>query len=445
MDAFALGDDKFEFACSGDADAEHRDRAFFDFEFHAGALAGFAVVFHKAAEDGFGGGDVNVVRAVVADEHEAFAEIDRVELGETAADAEAVHDEHGDAGFEVGLAAHRETCGGEEGVADDEICDEFAEGAAGLALVVVGEAVELVERDEFVEGDGGARGDVEVFVGEFAREWVGLRVGGVEEAEDLGALRGDFCGRDVAADAEQIVGLGLDDVEAEGGGERGLIGLHVEHVLDGVAEVAEAGAFQIVERHRDLAPLGEFGVGGGVVVEGAEDDFGRAFAHADGDAGELGDGAEIVVGELHVRRGLGVVERGERLEGDEDDGHIESADDCAKGGRGRVGDHVAEDEVEVGGFEFREERVGVLGLVDHTEVGDGRAGGGDAGLEDGELREEFVEEAGKLAPVNVVADAEEADARGARFAARDADDGGGGGSGGSGHGRISGAGSGRGG
>ena len=355
-----------------------------------------------------------------------------VELGETAADAEAIHDEHGDAGFEVGLAAHGETGGGEERVADDEVGDEFAERAAGLAFVVVGEAVELVEGDEFVEGDGGAGGDVQVFVGEFARERVGLGIGGVEEREDLGALRGNLGGRDVAADAEEVVGLGLDDVEAEGGGEGGLVGLHVEHVLDGVAEVAEAGAFQVMEGHRDLAPLGEFGVGGGVVVERAEDDLGRAFAHADGDAGELGDGAKIVVGELHVRGGFRVVHRGERLEGDEDDGDIEAADDRAEGGGGRVGDHVAEDEVEVGALEFREQRVGVLGFVDHAEVCDGRAGGGDAALQDGELREEFVEEAGELAPVNVVADAEEADARGARFAARNADDGSGGGSEGNG-------------
>ena len=39
------------------------------------------------------------------------------------------------------------------------------------------------------------------------------------------------------------------------------------------------------------------------------------------------------------------------------------------------------DEVEVGGFEFREKRVGILGFVDDAEVGDGRAGGGDAGFE----------------------------------------------------------------
>lgn len=45
-------------------------------------------------------------RAVVSDEHEALPEIDGMEFGKAAADVQAVHQQHGDAGFQIGLAAH---------------------------------------------------------------------------------------------------------------------------------------------------------------------------------------------------------------------------------------------------------------------------------------------------------------------------------------------------
>src|SRR5687768_17370671 len=113
VDAFALGDDELELSLRSHTDAKHRDRAFLDLEFDARAFAGFAVVFDEAAEHRLGGGDVDVMRAIVADEYEAFPKIDGVKLGETSPDIEAIHDEHGDACFQIGLAAHRETGSGE--------------------------------------------------------------------------------------------------------------------------------------------------------------------------------------------------------------------------------------------------------------------------------------------------------------------------------------------
>ncbi len=69
--------------------AEHRDRALLDLELDAGAGAGLAVVLHQAAQHRLALGDVDVVRSVVADQDEAFVEVDRVELGEAAADVRA--------------------------------------------------------------------------------------------------------------------------------------------------------------------------------------------------------------------------------------------------------------------------------------------------------------------------------------------------------------------
>ena len=79
-----------------------------------------------------------MVRAVVADEHAAQREIDRVEFGEAAADVEAVYDHHGDAGLDIELAAHREPGAGEERVADDEIGYEGAE-FPGFESVLMGQ------------------------------------------------------------------------------------------------------------------------------------------------------------------------------------------------------------------------------------------------------------------------------------------------------------------
>lgn len=111
---FAFGDDEFEFAVGGLADTKHGDRTFLDAEFHTGSRTGLAVVFFEAADDRASGGDIDVVRAIVPDEHAVAFEIDRVELGKASADVEAVENHHGDAGFDVEFPAHGKACAGEE-------------------------------------------------------------------------------------------------------------------------------------------------------------------------------------------------------------------------------------------------------------------------------------------------------------------------------------------
>ena len=95
--------------------------------------ARLAVVLQQAAQHRLAVGDVEVVRPVVADQHEALAEVDRVELGEAAADVQPVHDQHGDAGLQVGLAAHREAGRGQQRVAHDQVGHQLPQRAARLA------------------------------------------------------------------------------------------------------------------------------------------------------------------------------------------------------------------------------------------------------------------------------------------------------------------------
>ena len=104
---------------------------------------------------------------------------------------------------------------------------------------------------------------------------------------------------------------------------------------------------------------------------------------------------------------------------DEHDGDVEAADDGCEARRRRVREHVAEDQVQVGGLEARQEGVGGFGFIDHAEVRDLRAPSFDSGDEDLEFGEEFFQEAGELAPIDVVANTEDADAGGAGFTAWD--------------------------
>ncbi len=103
---------------------------------------------------------------------------------------------------------------------------------------------------------------------------------------------------------KQVIRFGLDDVTSERRRQRGLVGLHVQHVLNRMSKVTDAGSFQIVKDHRDITPLFDFRIGDGVIVQRAQNDGRRLLPHSNGNADEFGNGAKIVVAELHVGRGL---------------------------------------------------------------------------------------------------------------------------------------------
>ena len=72
------------------------------------------MILLQAPQHGLAVGDVQVVRAVVADEHEAFIEVDRVELGEASPDLKPIKDQHGDTRLDIEFAAHRESGSGKQ-------------------------------------------------------------------------------------------------------------------------------------------------------------------------------------------------------------------------------------------------------------------------------------------------------------------------------------------
>ena len=397
----AFSDDELERAVGLEPEGHHRDRPFLDVELDARTASRLAVVLLERAKDGLLRGDVEMVGTVVPDEHRVAVEVDRMEFREAAADVEAVEDHHRDAVLEVELAAHREAGRGEKRVADDEVGDELARRRAGLALVVVGKAVEVALLDELLERARGLCRDVEILGRQLLGPRVGNGIGGVEEVEDALFHRLDVRRDRLAVERHDLVGLAEGDMAAERARNGSRVDLHVVHRLENVAHEPDPGAAQVVEDVRDGAPLANLLFGLGVAVELSDYNVRDRTPIAYGDACELGNGAEVVVQELLVDRRVLVVEARVGLERDEDDRALQLAHERREGGARRVSHHVDEEEVEVGRLHRRNERRGLLGIVGDAKRSDIDIVRLDALLEDVRLLEHVIVETGALLPVGV--------------------------------------------
>ena len=411
----AFGDDELERAVGLETEGHHRDRPLLDVELDARAASGLAVVLLERAEDGFLRGDVEMVGAVVPDEHRVALEVYRVELREAAADVESVEDHHRYAVLEVELAAHREAGRGEKRVADDEVGDELARRGACLALVVVGKAVEVALLDELLERASGLCRDVEVLGRQLLGPGVGNGIWGVEEVEDALFHRLDVRRDWLAVERHDFVWLAQGDVAAECARNGSRVDLHVVHRLENVAHEPDARAAQVVQHMRDGAPLANLLFGLRVAVELPDDYVRDRPPIADCDAGELWNGAEVVVQELLVDCRVLVVEARVGLESDEDDRALKLAHERREGGARRIGHHVDEEEVEVGRLHRRNERRGLLGIVGNAERSDVDVVRLYALLENVCLLEHVVVETRALLPVGVKPYGHDADVCGKRL------------------------------
>ena len=80
-----LSHDELELAGSRLADREHGDGPHFDLKLYRSPHTRFAVILFEATQNGLSVGDVDMVRAVMANEHRFAGEVNRMELCETAA------------------------------------------------------------------------------------------------------------------------------------------------------------------------------------------------------------------------------------------------------------------------------------------------------------------------------------------------------------------------
>jgi len=112
-----------------------------------------------------------------------------------------------------------------------------------------------------------------------------------------------------------------------------------------------------------------------------------------------------------------IIHRRKRLDGDEHDRHLDFAAEHTKGRRGRVGDHVDKEDVDVGCLNLGNRVVGGLSRIEQAKIADFNSFDQRLGVL--LLAHHLVEQAVKLWPVDVVANTEEAGAGIKRAAARD--------------------------
>ena len=381
-------------------------------------MSGFAVVLSEASENRLPVGDIDMVRSVVPDKHRVPIEIDRVKFGETPPDFEPVHDEHRHARFQVVFAAHREPRPREKRVADNQVRHQFAGAGFRSRFEVVGKPVEIFGVNEFFKSHRGFGADGEISLGQFFRDRIRNRVGRIEEFEDFPFLCFKVRFGNVPVKRLHFRRFALDDMRAERGGNRRRVGVHIEHRFEHMPQMADPRAAQIMQNTRNTAPAVEFPLDDRIVVEHADNDIRSRPAHPNCDTGKFRHAAQIVVTQLHIGCSAPVIHRRKGLEDNQHDRNIHFAKDRADGRRGGIGDHIDEDQVGIGGLEFRNQLAGALGVVDHSEIGD-------IDLPFPQIRTEFVPflfelfvEAFKLFPVNIVTDCENGDVRGKRLEAR---------------------------
>jgi len=259
------------------ANAQHRDRAFLDLELHASPGARFAVILLQAADDRFGRGDVDVVRAVVTHKHAVALKVDRVKLRKAAPDIEAVHDHHCHAGLDIELATHRESRAGQEGIAHDQVGHQRAKFGTGLAFIVVGEAIETLFLDQAFEGDCCAGSGFQVAIRQLFGQRIALWVRCIEELEDLLFPFGNRRLIRGAVVFENLTRLNEHDVRSKCGSDRGGIGVHVEHGLEHVAHQTNPCLAQGVEGFRNATPALEF-LGNNWITGFMPENYGRRLA-----------------------------------------------------------------------------------------------------------------------------------------------------------------------
>jgi hypothetical protein len=114
------------------------------------------------------------------------------------------------------------------------------------------------------------------------------------------------------------------------------------------------------------------------------------------------------------------VEGGQGLKGDEHEGDIEAAGDDAEKSRGRVGEHIAEDQIEIGRFQPGQHRVGRLRVVDEAELEDLDPLGLEFSDQYPQLAQQFLAQPIELRPIRMEPHPEDTDAGGEWFSTRDA-------------------------
>src|SRR5690606_32828926 len=102
----AFGNDEFELAFIGRTYAEHRNRTLFDFELNTRTGTVLPMVFFKTTQYRLALGDRDIMRTIVSYQDKILQKINGMEFRKTSAYFQPIHNQHRDACFQIGFAAH---------------------------------------------------------------------------------------------------------------------------------------------------------------------------------------------------------------------------------------------------------------------------------------------------------------------------------------------------
>ena len=234
----------------------------------------------------------------------------------------------------------------EHGEGGDEHGVELAGNAQCKSCIVGGNHAELLVLNPLLEGydvlghipnlfDGAATLDLE----------------GVEDVLCLGA-DGIFVG-DVVGDGPHLLPVELLGIDKHAMVEVGLVDVEIHHARIGTTDLGDVGVAETATYLCGTAPILDLGLNAGITTFDNAGDDGRALAGTVEVGYHLAGGsASVELAQPGGDVGLVVVGSGLLLEVDDDDGHVE----VAHGGKhvvGRaVGEHLQDDEIDVGSAEL---------------------------------------------------------------------------------------------
>ena len=122
---FSLGDEKFRASIRTLYHGEKGHGAVAHAHFHGKTSADFAMVDIKRTDLGFARGDLDMARAVVAEQDDVLAEIGGVVFGKGTSNSKSVHDFHGLGILDLVFAGHGNTSSREQGITKDHGCHDI--------------------------------------------------------------------------------------------------------------------------------------------------------------------------------------------------------------------------------------------------------------------------------------------------------------------------------
>ena len=365
VDVLTLGHHKLEVTVAVLRDAQERHRTQARIELGEVAAAGLAVEHRDHLERGLlGRGDGRVARTGVTDDDDVLGEVDGVHLRELTGAGDGLQDAHGHGDLHVALDRARRPLLDEHRERRDEHGVEHARLALGVAVIVARHQADLLVTHPLLKRQHVAR---HLLDGLVRNRGAALHV---KRVENLGRLRVD-CRLVIHAigNGPHLLPVELLGVETQAVVEVGLVDVEVHHARIGAANLGNVGAAQAATHLGGTAPL----------VKLARDLWVAALHHAGDDRVTLaravevgydlaGGAASVEVAQPGGDVGRGVVGLRLLLHVHHHHGHVEVAHRGQHVVGGRVGEHLQDHQVNVGGAELVARLLGLLLGGHHAAV-----------------------------------------------------------------------------